>query len=73
MCLAVPARVVEVRGETAIADFGGVRREIALYLIDKKVKAGDYVLVHVGYAIQVISEDEVKENLALLREIERTL
>lgn len=68
MCLAIPARVVEVAGDRAIADFGGVRREVMLALIDD-VKVGDYVIVHTGYAIQVMDEREGEETLRLWREI----
>ncbi|RLF49834.1 MAG: HypC/HybG/HupF family hydrogenase formation chaperone [Thermoplasmata archaeon] len=63
MCLAVPARIIEVRGKRAIADFGGVRREINLSLVDAKV--GDYVLVHAGFAIQVIDEVDAQEIYSL--------
>jgi hydrogenase expression/formation protein HypC len=68
MCLAVPARVIEVNGDLAKVDFGGgVVREVNVSLVDAKV--GDYVLVHAGYAIQVIDEREAEETLALWREI----
>jgi hydrogenase expression/formation protein HypC len=67
MCLAVPARVIEVDGDLAKVDFGGVVREVNISLVD--VKVGDYVLVHAGYAIQVIDEREAEETLALWREI----
>ncbi|MEM2341441.1 MAG: HypC/HybG/HupF family hydrogenase formation chaperone [Candidatus Bathyarchaeia archaeon] len=68
MCLAVPARVVEVNGDLARVDFGGgVIREVNVSLVDAKV--GDYVLVHAGYAIQVLDEEEAEETLALWKEI----
>ena len=67
MCLAVPARVIEVDGDLAKVDFGGVVREVNISLVD--VKVGDYVLVHAGYAIQVIDEREAEETLALWRGI----
>ncbi len=70
MCLAVPARVVEVDGDIAKVDFGhGVLRKVSLALVDAKV--GDYVLVHAGYAIQVIDEKEAMETLRILEEILR--
>jgi len=68
MCLAVPARVVEIKGEKAVADFGGIRREVLLSLIGK-VKIGDYLIVHTGYAIQVMNRKEAKETLKLWKEI----
>lgn len=67
MCLAVPAKILEVNGDLAKADFGGLTREINVMLVDAKV--GDYVLVHAGYAIQVIDEGEAEEALTLWREI----
>ena len=67
MCLAVPAKILEINGDLAKVDFGGVTREINVTLVN--VKIGDYVLVHAGYAIQVIDEREAKETLALWKEI----
>jgi hydrogenase expression/formation protein HypC len=68
MCLAVPARVVEIKGDKAIADFGGIRREVLLTLVGK-VKIGDYLIVHTGYAIQVMNRKEAEETLKLWKEI----
>ena len=67
MCLAVPAEVKEIKGETAIVDFGGVVSEVDITLVEPKV--GDYVLVHAGYAIQVLDREEAMETLKLWREI----
>jgi hydrogenase expression/formation protein HypC len=68
MCLAVPARVLEINGDLAKVDFGGgITREVNIMLVD--VNVGEYVLVHAGYAIQVLDEKEAEETLALWREI----
>ena len=68
MCLAIPARVMSVKGEKAQVDFGeGVLRDVNVTLVDAKV--GEYVLVHAGYAIQKMDEKEAKETLALWNEI----
>jgi len=68
MCLAIPARVMSVKGEKAQVDFGeGVLRDVNVTLVDAKV--GEYVLVHAGYAIQKMDEQEAKETLALWNEI----
>jgi len=68
MCLAIPARVMSVKGEKAQVDFGeGVLRDVNVTLVDAKV--GEYVLVHAGYAIQKMNEKEAKETLALWNEI----
>lgn len=63
MCLAVPARVVEcLEGERALIDLDGVRLEISVELLDD-VRPGDYVIVHVGYAIGKLDEDEALATL----------
>jgi hydrogenase expression/formation protein HypC len=65
MCLAIPARVVELRaGDQAIVDLGGVRKDVSLALVEGIV-AGDYVIVHVGYALQKLDPDEAARTLAL--------
>lgn len=71
MCLAIPAKILEVNGDLARVDFGGgVIREVNVMLVDAKV--GDYVLVHAGYAIQILDERDAEETLELWREILET-
>ena len=67
MCLAIPGKVLEIHGNRAVVDFGGVKRETRIDLVDAEV--GDYVIVHVGYAIQKLSEEEAQENLKLINEL----
>lgn len=68
MCLAIPAKVTQVNGDIAKVDFGeGVLREVNVMLVETEV--GDYVLVHAGYAIQILSEEEAKETLRLWNEL----
>ena len=68
MCLAIPAKVVSVKEDKARVDFGeGVLREVNVALVNAKV--GDYVLVHAGYAIQVLDEKEAQETIRLWNEI----
>jgi hydrogenase expression/formation protein HypC len=65
MCLAIPARVVELKeDDQAIIDLAGVRKEISLALVDD-VWPGDYVIVHVGYALQKVDADEAARTLEL--------
>ena len=68
MCLAIPARVVEVLPNTeGVVDLGGVRKRISLELVSDVVP-GDYVIVHVGYALQKLDPDEAARTLALFAE-----
>jgi len=68
MCLAIPAKVVTREDDKAQVDFGeGVLREVNVTLVDARV--GDYVLVHAGYAIQVLDEKDALETLTLWNEI----
>ncbi|HLE75831.1 MAG TPA: HypC/HybG/HupF family hydrogenase formation chaperone [Candidatus Bathyarchaeia archaeon] len=68
MCLAIPARVTRVNGDKAQVDFGeGVLREVNVTLVEAKV--GDYVLVHAGYAIQIVDEKDALETISLWNEI----
>lgn len=64
MCIAAPAQVVEVDDDKKIGfvDFGGVKQQIKLDLIDN-IKVGQYVLVHAGYAIEALSDQAAKESL----------
>ncbi len=72
LCLAVPAKIVEIKEDNkAIVDFGGVEREVSLQLVEDKAKVGAYVLVHVGFAIEVIDEKEAQETLEIWQEIEK--
>ncbi len=68
MCLAIPALVKSINGYHAEVDIDGVTRQISIQLTPE-VKVGDYVLLHTGYAINVIDEVEAEETLKLLREL----
>jgi hydrogenase expression/formation protein HypC len=68
MCLAIPAKIVTLKDDKAQVDFGeGVLREVNVTLV--KARVGDYVLVHAGYAIQVLDENEALETLRLWNEV----
>ena len=69
MCLAIPARVVEMPTEdSAIIDLGGVRKEVSLALVED-VAVGDYVIVHVGFALSKLDAEEAENTLALFAEM----
>jgi len=68
MCLAIPAKVLEVKGDIARVDFGGgTLRDVNVSLVEAKV--GEYVIVHAGYAIEVLDEKAAKETLELWSQI----
>jgi hydrogenase expression/formation protein HypC len=65
MCLAVPVKIISIDGEEAVVDIGGVTRPVSIVLTPE-AKVGDYVLLHTGYAINVLNEEEAQETLSLL-------
>jgi hydrogenase expression/formation protein HypC len=68
MCLAIPALITTIEGKEAGADMGGISRRISLWLTPE-AKVGDYVLIHTGYAISVLHQEEAEETLRLFEEI----
>ena len=70
MCLAIPSKVVELHEDgTATVDTMGVRRRVSLELMGEEVRSGDYVLIHVGFAIQKLDEEEALKSLELFEDI----
>jgi hydrogenase expression/formation protein HypC len=68
MCLGIPAKVIERTSRVAKVELGGVLREISLDLCPEAA-VGDYVLVHAGFAIERLNEEDAKETLELLRQM----
>lgn len=72
MCLALPVKVIQVglgaAGESALVDLGGVQKEISVELLDD-VQVGDYVILHVGYALSKLDPQEAERTLALFSEM----
>ena len=68
MCLAIPALIKYIEDKEAEAEIGGITRRISLWLTPE-ARVGDYVLVHTGYAINVLDQKEAEETLTLLRQI----
>lgn len=72
MCLAVPVRIAQLGpDDMAVAEIDGVRKQISLALLDD-VHVGDYVILHVGYAISRLDEEEARRTLALFAELGQT-
>ena len=70
MCLAIPALITSIEDKEAEAEIGGISRRISLWLTPE-ARVGDYVLVHTGYAINILDQEQAKETLGILREIAR--
>ncbi len=73
MCLGIPGRIVEIKDDAGLRmgtiDFGGVRRDVCLAYLDEDVQVGDYAIVHVGFAISKVDEDEAKRTFEILKEM----
>ena len=69
MCLAIPARIEQLTStDSAIINLGGLRKEVSLALLDD-IQVGDYVIVHAGYALQKLDEEEAARTLALFAQL----
>ena len=73
MCLGIPGRIVEIRNDEGLrmgtVDFGGVRREVCLAYLDDDTKVGDYAVIHAGFAISRVDEEEARRTLELLKQM----
>lgn len=67
MCLAIPSRITEINENMGVIDVVGVQREVSLLLVENP-QVGDWVIVHAGFAIQIIDEATAEESLRYLRE-----
>jgi hydrogenase expression/formation protein HypC len=68
MCLGVPVKIVQIKGNEGVAEFKGVKKKINLELLEN-VKKGDYVILHAGFAIQKMEPKEALETLKLFEEL----
>jgi hydrogenase expression/formation protein HypC len=69
MCLGIPLKIVEINGKEAYGELNGVRKKIRVDLI-KDLKLGDYVMVHAGFALEIMKEEQAKDTLKILEELE---
>jgi hydrogenase expression/formation protein HypC len=67
MCLAIPSKITEINDNMGVIDVVGVQREVSLLLVENP-QVGDWVIVHAGFAIQIIDEATAQESLRYLRE-----
>jgi len=68
MCLAVPMKLIKIDGTTGVAEIDGVKRNVNLSFIEKP-EIGDYLIIHAGFAIQTLDEEEAQENIKLIKEM----
>uniref|UniRef100_C6E319 Hydrogenase assembly chaperone hypC/hupF n=1 Tax=Geobacter sp. (strain M21) TaxID=443144 RepID=C6E319_GEOSM len=68
MCVGVPMQVISIEGDHALTEVDGVKREASLMLLDQEVKVGDFVIIHAGFAISKLDEEDAKATLELMRE-----
>ena len=81
MCLAIPMQVVELRGgsdelfdpQVALVGSDGIRKEIRLEMADRVPEVGEYVIIHAGFAIRTLTEEEAEYNLSLMRQMAEVL
>ncbi len=69
MCVGVPMQVISIDGSDAVAEIDGVRRQASLMLMADEVRVGDFVIVHAGFAIARLDENEARQTLAMMREV----
>lgn len=68
MCLAVPAKIIEKKDQMAVVDLSGVQRNVSTMLLPE-AQVGDFVLVHAGFAVQIVDEEEAARTNEALREL----
>ncbi len=69
MCLSIPSKVISINGDKAVVSVGGTTYEASLQMLDN-VNVGDYILIHTGFAIQKISEEEALETLKVFEDFD---
>ncbi len=69
MCLAIPMKLISIKGNKGVVELSGVKKEISLNLLSN-VEIGDYLIVHAGFAIEKLNEEEAKKTLEIWEEIE---
>ena len=70
MCLAIPMEITEIDGNEAVAEAGGIRKNVRLDLLED-AKLGDYILIHTGYAIEKLDPEEARETLEIIKQVYR--
>jgi hydrogenase expression/formation protein HypC len=69
MCVGVPMQVVSMDGDDIVAEVDGVRRSASLMMLGDEVKIGDFLIIHAGFAISKLDEEEARETIRLMKEV----
>jgi len=69
MCVGVPMQVISIDGDDIVAETDGVRRSASLMLLGDEVKIGDFLIIHAGFAISKLDEEDARETLRMMREV----
>jgi len=69
MCVGVPMQVISMDGDNIVAEVDGVRRSANLMMLGDEVKVGDYLIIHAGFAISKLDEEEARETIRLMKEV----
>ena len=69
MCVGVPMQVISMDGDNIVAEVDGVRRSASLMMLGDEVKVGDYLIIHAGFAISKLDEEEARETIRLMKEV----
>lgn len=69
MCVGVPMQVISIDGDDIVAETDGVRRSASLMILGEEAKVGDFLIIHAGFAISKLDEEEARETLRLMREV----
>lgn len=73
MCLAIPMKVIEINEDRATVTMPGVTREVSIQTLPRMPKIGEYIIIHAGFAIEIIDEKNAEETLELFDELENSL
>ena len=69
MCVGVPMQVVSIDGDAIVAEVDGVRRSASLMMLADEVEVGDYLIIHAGFAISKLDEEEARETIRMMKEV----
>lgn len=69
MCVGVPMQVVTIDGDNIVAEVDGVRRSASLMILGDEVKIGDFLIIHAGFAISKLDEEEARETIRMMKEV----